>query len=227
MKWYRWTVLSLTLLWTAAGIAAEPRSPRLLKVPVTPAAFAPSEEKEVPPAAAITPHAPVHYRLATWDIWNGTHSGYVYAPGACDYTPPCVDHLWDGYEQHFLRCHPLPMRSHHGCRGCNAGMDSGCGCESVGRGCRTKRAHAWHFGGKIWSCASCGDIAPSCGCDGADGKYMAPQQAPLGTDGPPMPIPEAGDQAPMADSPSTAPDKAARSYRLRGFGGWPHYSIQR
>lgn len=237
MKWSGWIVFSLTALAVTAGSAAEPRtaSPRLLPTQVVPARFA-SARQEAPPAAPITPQAPVHYRLATWDIWSGTHTGYVYSPGACDYTPPCVDHLWDGYEQRPHRCNPISMHcgGMHGCGhcgghgGCNScGAEAACGCD--GHMSRLKRAHGWHFGGKVHSCTSCAaptcaapscaapscGYAPSCGCDAIGGKGY--EVAPLPVDGPPQPMPEAAGEAPTVDDFGS--EKAARGNRLRGFSG--------
>ena len=228
MMCFRWTVFSLAALCAAASTAAEPRkNPRLLPTQVVSATLARQDAAAATtPAAPVTPHAPVHYRLAG-DIWGGTHAGYVYAPGSCDYTPPCVNHLWDGYEQRPLRCYPPQMHA-HGCRG-SGGWG---GCDSCGMadscGCRTKRAHAWHFGGKMWNCNSCGDIAPSCGCEGYDGKGMAPSPTPASADAPPAPMPEAeSDGSALQYPPAPVPDKAARGYRLRGYHTWPSSSMQR
>ena len=231
MKWSGWIVFSLASALAVALNAAEPRpvSPRLARVSV---ARYTADDLRAPPAAnvpaTITPHAPVHYRLASWDIWSGTGTGYVYSPGACDYTPPCVNHLWDGYEQRPHRCHPIHM--HGGCRGMHGcgGCEASCGCG--GHVSLLKRAHGWHFGGKIWKggCSSCGDIAPSCAAPscGYDvsgkGSYDA-----LPADGPPVPMPEAGgDDAPKVEAPAPLPEKAARGRRLRGFSG-PESSLQR
>ena len=230
MKWSGWIVFSFTALVVALGTAAEPRtaSPRLLKTQIVPARLA-SVQQEAPPAAVITPHAPVHYRLATWDIWSGTHTGYVYTQDACDCRPPCIDGLWDGYEQRPHRCHPISMHSRgmHGCGHCGGHG----GCNSCGGHARLKRAHGWHFGGKMWGgCSSCGDTAPSCaapscaapscaapscGFEGGKGLYDV---APPSADGPPQPMPDA--------SEAPAPEKAARGLRMRGFSG-PESSLQR
>lgn len=113
--------------------------------------------------------------------WNNEHqyTGYVFGPGSCDHTPPCVEHLWDGYCQRPCRCghHQLFHRHCHvGCGG--HGSCSTCG--PVHRGCA---GGCGHFGGchacslhhlkhKICStldmgchsCApSCDTCAPSCG----------------------------------------------------------------
>ena len=232
MKWSGWIVFSLAAIGAAAINAAEPRPvpPRLARVAVTSARFA-EEPKDAPPAAAapravITPHAPVHYRQASWDIWGGTTTGYVYAPGACDYTPPCVNHLWDGYEQRPHRCSGIHMhggcRGLHGCGGCNtcgSAPSGGCG----GHCSLLKRAHGWHFGG----CSSCGDIAPSCaapscGCDSKGSYDMGPAPA----DAPAPPMPTADGDGPSAEIPAPAPEKTTRGQRLRGFT-WPDSSLQR
>ena len=240
MKWSGWIVFSFAAAFAVAMNAAEPRlvSPRLAKVSVNSARFA-EEPSEAPPAAAprpagITPHAPVHFRQATWDIWSGTATGYVYAPGACDYTPPCVNHLWDGYEQRPHRCYPPHMhggcRGQHGCSSCG----NGGGCDTCGSGghcSMLKRAHGWHFGGKVWSgCSSCSDIAPSCaapscGCDGK-GSYDA-GPAPADAPAPPAPpMPTADGDAPTLDAPVPPPEKTTRGQRLRGFT-WPESPLQR
>ena len=248
MKWSGWIVFSFAAAFAVAMNAAEPRlaPPRLAKVSVNAARFA-EEPNEAPPAAAprqapITPHAPVLYRQASWDIWSGTATGYVYAPGACDYTPPCVNHLWDGYVQRPHRCYPPHMHGCHGQRGCGSsggcdtcGSASSCGCG--GHCSLLKRAHGWHFGGKVWGgCSSCGDIAPSCaapscGCDGIGGKGTydmapAPADAPPA---PPAPMPTADGDAPTVEAPAAPaplPEKTTRGQRLRGFT-WPESSLQR
>jgi hypothetical protein len=97
--------------------------------------------------------------------WNGEHqyTGYVYSPGACDHTAPCVDNLWNGYCQRPHRCH-LGHHFHRGCgmamgcSTCNSGCDTGCGCKFGGHfgGCHGLRLHGMkHFG-----CSSC--AAPVC-----------------------------------------------------------------
>ena len=253
MKWSRWIVFSLASFGAVAANAVEPRlnAPRLARVPVTPARYA-VDDPAVPtpataaPRAAITPHAPVHYRSATWDIWSGTATGYVYSPGACDYTPPCVNHLWDGYVQTFHRCHPVHMHGHHcrmhGCDACGSAGGVFAGCDSCGSGSSCgcgghasllKRAHGWHFGGKVYGgCYSCGSIAPSCGCDAIDGKSYdnAPSPAPAppapsDAVAPPTPMPTADSDLPDYEAPAL--EKAARGkQRLRGYT-WPENSLQR
>ncbi|MFN0016771.1 MAG: hypothetical protein ACKVP0_00845 [Pirellulaceae bacterium] len=263
MKWSRWIVFSLASLTVIAANSAEPKSAslRISRSPVTPARYAADELDTAAPAAAvpragITPHAPVHYRSATWDIWSGTATGYVYSPGACDYTPPCVDHLWDGYEQRPHRCNPIHVHQwgHHGCGHCGSGGACGAfaGCDTCGSanscGCgghasRLKRAHGWHFGNKVCrsGCATCGDIAPSCGaptcatptCGYDGGKSVGPAPAPAPSDAetPPAPMPTADGEAPDYELParnfeSASPKEAARGKRLRGFT-WPENSLQR
>lgn len=263
MKWSRWIVLSVALFGALAVNGAEPRlsAPRVARVSATSARYAMEEGDVAPPMstaprAAITPHAPVHYRSATWDIWGGTATGYVYSPGVCDYTPPCVDHLWDGYEQRPHRCNPIHVHQcgMRGCgqcgsgggygvsAGCNTcGSQSSCGCG--GHHSMLKRAHGWHFGGKIHSgCSSCGNIAPSCaaptcaapscGYDGGKSFDPAPVPAPSDAESPPAPMPTAdGDAAeyelPVRGFEYAHPGKAARGVnRLRGFTD-PESSLQR
>jgi hypothetical protein len=71
--------------------------------------------------------------------------GYIYGPGSCDCPPPCIWHLWDGYEQHPMRCDPYVPLFHR------------CGCGACG-GC-----------GKCNGCKSCAAPVPSCttkvGCE--------------------------------------------------------------
>lgn len=254
MKWSRWIVLSIVAFGALAVNGAEPRliAPRVARVSATSAQDAVEEgatasPMATAPRAAITPHAPVHYRHATWDIWGGTATGYVYTPGACDYTPPCVNHLWDGYEQRPLRCDGIHMHGcggRHGCGGCNGcGMSSSCGCG--GHASILKRAHGWHFGGKICGCSSCGTIAPSCAapscaaptcaapnCGYDGGKLYDAPAAPAANDveSPPAPMPTADGDLPEYEVPaptfeSPRSEKAARS-RRRGFTG-PESSLQR
>ncbi len=232
MKWSGWIVFSLASALAVALNAAEPRpvSPRLARVSV---ARYTGDDLRAPPTAnvpaTITPHAPVHYRLASWDIWSGTSTGYVYSPGACDHKPPCIDHLWDGYEQKPHRCDPIHMRG--GCRGMH-GCGAVSGCDSCGGHCSLlKRAHGWHFGGRVCGsgCSSCGSIAPSCaapscGYDAGSGKGA--HDAPMPVDGPPVPMPEIGGDAPTVQPFPPLPEKAARGHRLRGFS-WPESSLQR
>lgn len=242
MKWSRWIVLSIAAFGALAANAAEPRlsAPRVARVSAISARNAADELDVAPPMAtapraAITPHAPVHYRLATWDIWGGTATGYVYSPGACDYTPPCVNHLWDGYVQTPHRCYGPHMhhRRLHGCSDCGAsagcnscGSANSCGCS--GHASLLKRAHGWHFGGKIYGgCSSCGSIAPSCGCDGVGGKSSdtapSPAPAPQDVESPPAPMPSAEGEFQDYELP---PEKASRGKRYRGFT-FPESSLQR
>jgi hypothetical protein len=82
--------------------------------------------------------------------------GYVYGPGACDYTPPCVDWLWNGYYQNPKRCHPDFVQKFCGsCRkGC--GLGNGCGCNvAADCGCGAPAA----------SCDCAAPSVPDCGCE--------------------------------------------------------------
>lgn len=102
--------------------------------------------------------------------------GYVYGPGACDCPPPCIWHLWAGYEQHPLRCNPYVPLFHRrcgacgGCGNCNAcksctaaapscatkvGCDTPVSCTSAVGGCGCKpvcgKCRHFHLGDK-WKC---------------------------------------------------------------------------
>ena len=86
--------------------------------------------------------------------------GYVYSPGACDCSAPCISHLWNGYYQNPKRCNPHQLFNRH-C-GCNA-CDNGCGscghCHPMltrlfGHGCCNANS--------CTSAASCGCAAPVC-----------------------------------------------------------------
>lgn len=248
MKWSGWIVVSLAAAVAVAAHAAEPRGvpARLARTSTSLTRFAEEPKAAADAAAPITPHAPVHYRQATWDIWSGTATGYVYAPGACDYTPPCVNHLWDGYEQRPLRCYG-PQRHCHGMHGCGSCGGGGCGscgaassCGCGGGHCSLlKRAHGWHFGGRVSGCSSCSDIAPSCGaptcaapscaapscgCEASGNRYDAPAPTPSDAPAPPAPKPVAGGEDPTVELPML--EKTTRGNRLRGFT-WPDNSLQR
>jgi hypothetical protein len=151
MKWYGWSIFSLVLLAGAlSALALEPSSRRGFMRPAV-IALEESQAHERP-----APPAPVHYRLVAGSIWAGTYDGYVYEPGACDYKPPCVDHLWDGYCMRPLRCDGL----HFGLWGCR-----GCGhCGHLGR-CG-HRGHCGLFGHHGCGCGDkvgCDVKAPDCG----------------------------------------------------------------
>lgn len=116
--------------------------------------------------------------------WNHEHvySGYVFGPGSCDHTPPCVNHLWDGYCQRPCRCgHGLHFQ-----RQCFQGCGGGGGCATCGQasvGC-SSCGGGGHFGCHACSlhqfkhrlastfdmgCNTCGNscgttCAPACGC---------------------------------------------------------------
>jgi hypothetical protein len=46
--------------------------------------------------------------------------GYVFAPGSCDCSPPCIADLWAGYVQNPLRCRHGHCHRHCGCGHCGA-----------------------------------------------------------------------------------------------------------
>jgi hypothetical protein len=116
--------------------------------------------------------------------WNNEHvyTGYVFGPGSCDYTPPCVDHLWDGYCQRPCRCghhHGHGLFNHCGrCGGGNGGCST-CGqsyasCDSGG-GCHGCRLHGGHHNrggcGCETSVSTCDSGNSGCGM-GHFGKHM-------------------------------------------------------
>jgi hypothetical protein len=142
--------------------------------------------------------------------------GYIYGPGACDCSPPCVADLWAGYVQNPLRCHPGHWL-HRRCGNC--GPCGGCGlsnqcapgcaaptcaeavsCTAAVPDCGCKpvcgRCHHFHVGERWrgfrahWHCGCDSCSAPlGCGCT----TPAAP--LPIGSEkqasqGPPMPLPE-------------------------------------
>jgi hypothetical protein len=111
--------------------------------------------------------------------WNHEHvyNGYVFGPGSCDYTPPCVDHLWDGYCQRPCRCghhHGHRLFNHCGGGGHSAGCatcgDNYASCDSGCHGCRLHGRR--HHGGCETSVSTCDNGCDS-GCGrGHFGKHM-------------------------------------------------------
>jgi hypothetical protein len=78
--------------------------------------------------------------------------GYIYGPGSCDCSPPCIWQLWNGYYQYPKRCHPGGWLN--GCGG------NGCG----GNGCC---GNGWGCGNSLFGCGkgcggSCATAAPAC-----------------------------------------------------------------
>lgn len=114
-----------------------------------------------------------HGAMIAATAWNHEHqyTGYVYSPGACDHTPPCVDHLWDGYCQRPCRCGAHGHHFHRCCgvatNGCSScGGNSGCGCGGghgmLFGGCHGCRLHGMkHFGG--CGCSTCAPACNTCG----------------------------------------------------------------
>jgi|GEM_PF-3433232 len=105
--------------------------------------------------------------------WNHEHqyNGYVYSPGACDHTPPCVDHLWNGYCQRPHRCfsHGHHFHRHCGMRmgGCSScGDDGGCGCGhghgALFGGCHGCRLHG-HRHARSCGAPACNTCSSGCG----------------------------------------------------------------
>ncbi|HEY2413076.1 MAG TPA: hypothetical protein VGI40_12580 [Pirellulaceae bacterium] len=102
----------------------------------------------------------------------GNDGGYVYSPGACDYSPPCIWNLWGGYFSNPCRCgnHHL-LHKHCGCGAGGNMCGGGCNiCDPCNAGCGG--GHQCRLFHKMWgnncgcgvSCAtaSCGCAAPSC-----------------------------------------------------------------
>ncbi|QDU29162.1 hypothetical protein ETAA8_42690 [Anatilimnocola aggregata] len=194
-----WILASATALVAVAGLAghaAEPWSnPQVrssaARTPVFPAAHAwvnsMRQETAAPTAPALAPaitgHAGVGMNsprevigdgaMISQTSWNHEHqyTGYVFGPGSCDYTPPCVDHLWNGYCQRPHRCHGHGHRHCHlrgscgiatsGCATCDTGSaascDSGCGVARSCHGCFL------HSGRHRYTGLSCGNSCSSCG----------------------------------------------------------------
>lgn len=89
------------------------------------------------------------------------NGGYVYSPGACDYSPPCIWNLWGGYFSNPCRCHNHHwLNKHCGCNACGACGDScntGCG---IGHHC-----HLFHkFCGQGCGCGNSCTTSADCGC---------------------------------------------------------------
>lgn len=109
-------------------------------------------QEGVPPAtldAGAAGEAPVMHD-------HGYGFGYVYGPGSCDYSAPCIDQLWSGYAQMPWRCgHP---HYHHRYRG---------------------------FGGQCGSCGTvsdCGRTAPACAAPACDSPIGCAQPADCACD---------------------------------------------
>lgn len=152
MKWYGWTMNTIALLaLVTSAVAVEPSGADRAQSSSRRGFFQPAtlRQADVAPAERVGSETPVHFRQATWNVWSGTYNGYVYSPDACDYRPPCIDHLWDGYCQRPLRCDGMHFGL-WGCRSC--GHHGGCGHFGHRHGC-----------GKAWGCDSCAAKAPDCG----------------------------------------------------------------
>lgn len=102
--------------------------------------------------------------------------GYVFGPGSCDCSPPCIWGLWTGYYQNPKRCHP----GHHGGRHCGGCGQCGDCCGLFGRGrcgdcgvsCGASACGAPACGAPV-SCnapVSCGATVSDCGCKPVCGK---------------------------------------------------------
>ena len=212
-----WFYASVTALVAVAGLAgpvaaAEPwTSPAMrgspARTPVFPAAHARvnslRQEAAAPAVApAITGHAGVgtlspreevgNGAMISQTAWNGEHqyTGYVFGPGSCDHTPPCVDHLWDGYCQrphrcgghhhhHFRGCCGVQMGygvASGGCSTCSTGADVGCatGCGFGFAKCHGCFLHSGkhRYTGLSCGCNTCGDACGGKhGCGLFSGKH--------------------------------------------------------
>jgi hypothetical protein len=166
------------------------------------------------PEGAVVGDAPVVHD-------HGYGFGYVYGPGACDCRPPCIDQLWDGYQQMPWRCsHPRYKERHYGsCGSCGACGNGGCG-HAVGCGCATaapsctdactspvcckpkcKRCKQWfaHWSWGKKCCDSCDSCSAPIGC----GCAVPVGGAPPAADAPPAvgpPVP-AADEASILKKP--------------------------
>ena len=87
--------------------------------------------------------------------------GYIYGPGACDCSPPCIWDLWSGYIQNPLRCRAHLLHKHCGCGNC--GSCSRCCGRACDVSCTTK---APSCGAPV----SCSPAVPDCGCKPVCGK---------------------------------------------------------
>jgi len=92
--------------------------------------------------------------------------GYVFAPGSCDCSPPCIWGLWTGYFQNPLRCNPGHLLHRH-CGACGDGGACGNGCGLFG-GHRSKGCNNCNTGcAAAVGCSTpmtCTTAAPDCGC---------------------------------------------------------------
>ena len=84
--------------------------------------------------------------------------GYIYGPGACDCSPPCIWDLWSGYYQNPKRCHAHLLHKHCGCGNCAGNCGKACAVS-----CTTK---APSCGAPV----SCTAAVPDCGCKPVCGK---------------------------------------------------------
>lgn len=91
--------------------------------------------------------------------------GYVYGPGTCDCSPPCIWDLWAGYSMNPLRCRA-------GMHGCRSGHCRSC-CGTVAKNCGVTCGSATPSCGAPVSCGapiSCGTAVSDCGCKPVCGK---------------------------------------------------------
>lgn len=164
----------------------------------------------------------------------GIYAGYGYSRdlsgwGNCDSCAPCTSHLWAGYVQRPLRCHP--HKAHWGSGGCGAACNTcapvahcknryrhhGHGCSTCDNGCggfSISRIFGHHRGACATACDSC-TLAADPGC--ATPIEAAPLEE---SKVPPAPVPE-GEQT-LEDTKDNSvfhvPTPSLRSSRPFGLG---------
>jgi hypothetical protein len=200
MRTWMWPALAAAVITTNLAPAAEPWNlPQLRGSPQGFARNAAWRQEAATPAPARPPapmpavtghsgigvgssHSAIGSGVASGSVisqtaWNNEHiyTGYVFGPGSCDHTPPCIDHLWDGYCQRPRRCgHHHGLFHHHG-----GGCGQSAGCATCGdnvatcdTGCHGFRLHGFRRHGCGMSCSTCDTCSDACGCGGGFGKHF-------------------------------------------------------
>jgi hypothetical protein len=90
--------------------------------------------------------------------------GYIYSPGACDCPPPCIWHLWTGYEQHPKRCDPYVPLLHRHCNCDGDGCCGSCGLFGCGKGCGCGPSCGTQAACGCGAAVGCTTAAADCGC---------------------------------------------------------------
>jgi hypothetical protein len=168
-----------------------------------------SQAESLPPAVDKTaPIAPM----------SDYGDGYVYSQGACDCSPPCIWHLWNGYFQNPKRCRPHAMQHFaaysgngscgacgngcgaggngcgtygNACGTCGGNQAAGCGCKPVCGKCRPCHlTNAWRCFAAHWNCGcGCDSCSASVGCGTATPTVEMPNEKQA-LQGLPTPLPE-------------------------------------